>query len=346
MPGPPQQLLEADATTDIYGHPSWLASCSSIFLDVGSNIGVQVRKVFEPEKYPAAKLLPAFSKFLGMPEERRRAADVSGICALGLEPNPSHRERLDRLAESYAERGWRVHFYPFAAWAAEGFMALNTTANRASPGDTSGLGVHLQFGNHGGSLAPDTSAHVRTVNLADFIHSLPAGSVRLMKMDIEGAEWETLAELLKQDVLCDSSVQSAFIETHPWGETTHWGDRSAFKAHPRSFPAVQEQMRRFAASARCPAGVTRVSVLDDESYPHDVDEEFRGTTGHPAAAAQTDDVWALATGVGKFDLSPSARSKPSTVMPQGRGSAPDNAERHVDTVSYAIKGGQVIRVGA
>ena len=31
--------------------PSWLENCTNIYMDLGSNIGVQVKKFFEPEKY-------------------------------------------------------------------------------------------------------------------------------------------------------------------------------------------------------------------------------------------------------------------------------------------------------
>jgi hypothetical protein len=43
-------------------HPqgSMVDGCRYISFDVGSNIGVQVRKLFQPELYPGAKILPHF----------------------------------------------------------------------------------------------------------------------------------------------------------------------------------------------------------------------------------------------------------------------------------------------
>jgi hypothetical protein len=83
--------------------------CRYIYFDVGSNIGVQVRKLFQPELYPGAKILPHFEQYFGSPEFRRR--NDSGVCAIGFEANPSHSKRLKRLEKCYQEMGWRVHFF-------------------------------------------------------------------------------------------------------------------------------------------------------------------------------------------------------------------------------------------
>merc|ERR1711959_94768 len=39
--------------------------CTQIYLDIGSNVGVQVRKLFEPHLYPEASVLPIFDKVFG-----------------------------------------------------------------------------------------------------------------------------------------------------------------------------------------------------------------------------------------------------------------------------------------
>merc|ERR1719223_2219817 len=104
-----QGFLGTSATSDVgasYGHPSWLSSCRHIFLDVGSNRGVQVRKFFEPHKYPKAKLPKEFDAAFGAPPLRTAPAESSGLCVLGLEPNPEHMERLKAIESAYEGRGW------------------------------------------------------------------------------------------------------------------------------------------------------------------------------------------------------------------------------------------------
>jgi len=277
----PSSALEASATSADYGHPAWLGSCTSIYLDVGSNLGVQVRKLFEPQKYPHAPMLPLFTKYFG--DRIERTAASSGLCALGLEPNPEHLQHLVELEDSYAEQGWHVHFYPMAAWGWESFMAFNTTGHRddveASAADDDD-GIDASYGAHVSRLIPsrlDASQVVRTVNLVDFIRSLPEGAVRAMKLDVEGAEYEILPRLIDDGVLCQSVLQGVLLEVHPWGSIDHWGERESFSegVAPRSFQAVQERMSELADSGRClGAGVSDVLQLDDETYAEDVDESF------------------------------------------------------------------------
>ena len=106
-----------DAAT--YGSPSWLSKCKRIYMDVGSNIGVQVRKFYEPEKYGDAPIIKLFDQQFGNAQERRRPGVENELCVLGMEPSPQLRPRLQKLEEAYQKRGWMVHIYPFAAFVEE-----------------------------------------------------------------------------------------------------------------------------------------------------------------------------------------------------------------------------------
>ena len=67
--------------------------CEHVYLDVGTNIGVQIRKLYEPTKYPHAGVEPIFAQHFG-------PAPRCGVCTIGFEPNPVHRHRLQRLESS------------------------------------------------------------------------------------------------------------------------------------------------------------------------------------------------------------------------------------------------------
>lgn len=69
-----------------------------MYLDVGSNVGIQIRKLFEPELYPDADALPIFDTRFAPPEERK--AD-RGLCAVGFEPNSRNQQRLLDLQAAY-----------------------------------------------------------------------------------------------------------------------------------------------------------------------------------------------------------------------------------------------------
>jgi len=77
-------LGEVDSLLDGY-------NCTHVYLDVGTNRGVQIRKLFQPHLYPGAKVLPDFDLEFGPPPR------CPSVCAIGFEPNPRHWDHLDRL---------------------------------------------------------------------------------------------------------------------------------------------------------------------------------------------------------------------------------------------------------
>ena len=46
-------------------HSNILDRCYHVYLDVGSNIGVQVRKLYQPKYYPRAGVLKVFQEAFG-----------------------------------------------------------------------------------------------------------------------------------------------------------------------------------------------------------------------------------------------------------------------------------------
>ena len=70
-----------------------ILGCYHVYLDVGSNVGIQIRKLYEPSKYEGAKIHPVFDKYF-----HRRIQSLNSslpyICAVGFEPNPNHENKL------------------------------------------------------------------------------------------------------------------------------------------------------------------------------------------------------------------------------------------------------------
>jgi len=269
----PSDAQETPATQD-YGHPAWLSECKRVFVDLGCNNGVNIRKLYEPKKFETASIVSVFDEEMGSAGWRRAPAKQNGLCAIGLEPNPDHFDRLKKLEEAYSKHGWNVHFYPFAAYNTEGKMSFNKTTQRPSDMDqTTAAGAHLSMKQEVG----EGSMEVRTVNAAEFLNSLPEGSVKLMVMDIEGAEYETLAQMMQENVLCANVVNRLLVETHGWGDVTHWGGPDSFAGdvHPRSFQAVVQRMEQLKGVDWCkPGELSKVEEFDDASYAEDVDDNF------------------------------------------------------------------------
>jgi len=257
-----------------YAHPAWLGSCKHIFLDLGSSSGVNVRMLFEPEKYNGASLLQPLEKAFGSPETRKANSDSTGICALGLEPNPMHGLRLKQLQEAYEAKGWHAHFYPLAAWKGDGYMAFNTTAKHQGNGGPAGAGAHLSM--KSSEWPGEKELMVRTANLSAFVRTLPT-PVSLAVMDIEGSEYEVLAQLMQRATLCQNFIQKTLVEPHDSGEITQWGKAESFAegTHPRSFTAIMERLDQVSHFKWCaPSEVTEMSEFYDSSFSKDVDDKF------------------------------------------------------------------------
>ena len=94
---------------DIFEETNELDGCQHVYLDVGSNIGVQVRKLFEPNLYPNATVIEIFEKYFGPDFEV--GAKKGAICAVGFEPNEHHTTLLRSIEETYKQCGWKAKFY-------------------------------------------------------------------------------------------------------------------------------------------------------------------------------------------------------------------------------------------
>ncbi|KAH3693858.1 hypothetical protein DPMN_081297 [Dreissena polymorpha] len=56
--------------------------CKYVYLDLGSNKGVQIRKLYEPWLYPGAAIIPFFDTLFGKITQYSRRGDV---CSFGFE---------------------------------------------------------------------------------------------------------------------------------------------------------------------------------------------------------------------------------------------------------------------
>ena len=208
--------------------PNFLDGCYHLYLDVGSNIGTQVRKLFEPEKYPLAKVNSIFNKNFGSIDERRKAYLEGGrvVCAVGFEPNYRLSQYLEEIERKYTNCGWRVTFLTKSAVSDhDGIERFYTD------------GGYKQFELSGGILPPkvfnthikklddnSTTTNVTLIRLSEFLRNvvgkrmLPVHPSKkhpprvLMKMDIEGSEVDVIPDLIFTGGL--QYINSFMVEWH------------------------------------------------------------------------------------------------------------------------------------
>ena len=61
-----------------------LDGCLHVFLDLGSNRGLQIRKLYESSTFPHAPILPIYERYFGPAEERNLQEIRSVFCTTFL----------------------------------------------------------------------------------------------------------------------------------------------------------------------------------------------------------------------------------------------------------------------
>ena len=190
-----------------------LDGCYHVYLDVGSNLGVQVRKLFEPYKYPDAKVHRVFDLLFG--ERALRNYTMKGndkhVCAVGFEPNSKLSKYLEEVESSYKKCGWRVTF--LTATAVSDHYGTTQFYSDGQPEKYEwggGILPHSIIKDAHDNSTKDNYAKVNLVRLSDFL-KVVVGKRRIpqpidtykhkpprvvMKVDIEGSEIEVIPDLL------------------------------------------------------------------------------------------------------------------------------------------------------
>lgn len=213
--------------------------CRSAYIDVGTNVGMQVRKVYEPGLYAqdgrrlradaraAARdgYLELFDAAFG--EARSRSCNV---CVIGMEPNPRHRPHLVALQGALRDAGAGVLVLPAAASTISGAnLTFHTQAQAggsraAALEDQGATASPLWKGLHARNV-PATmlkrTVSVPTVDLAEVILRTRRALARngnrqltriVMKLDVETSEYHLLPHLILSQALC--TVDDVVIEFH------------------------------------------------------------------------------------------------------------------------------------
>jgi hypothetical protein len=221
-------------------------NCTMFYLDMGTNIGVQIRKLYQPEHYPDAPVLPIFDKYFQAGPERRANPR---LCAIGFELNPSHTQRLKTLETDYNKCGFKTKIYTETAVATHDGNTSFWTDNETSMMEWGASTVRQWPG--------QTPIQVNAINIGKFISEniLPYAQTIVAKLDIEGEELNVLPNLLEHGVLCKFNF--LFLETH---------ERMMNPMDAQKFTEFYHQLHSKLKTQQCKV---EISNLDDETYLRD-----------------------------------------------------------------------------
>ena len=237
--------------------------CDKVFLDVGANIGMHARFLFQPDLYkPKHPYSEIFDTEFGV----KRTQDPWKQCVVAFEPNPKHRERHQKLATAYARQGWKYRVF---------YAAVRGYSRPSSQPDTLDFYLNDNHTNNDwgfsiGKLKSDTpvlKVQVPTLDLSRFIFEhianaeIPPQRV-LMKMDIEGSEYAVLSHMLATDSF--SHIDLLTIEFHSWKNGFNFQTDRIHISHEETI----EFMTKFPVLLNTLYNTT-VKNVDDESFLFD-----------------------------------------------------------------------------
>lgn len=261
--------LESPSSTS---KPRLLDGCYHIFLDVGANIGVHGRFLFEPDKYNETVIAGKF-----FDQEFGKQRDNRDFCVVAFEPNPRQKKRLESLANAYKAMGWRYHYIPAGIGDRDGNMTFYHLHDER----------HMEWG-FGSIRKVDPlgfagqEEHVPVIRLASWLENevrnrraIPEKKFGeyekpkvVMKFDVEGLEFMVLPDLLLSGSLC-STVDFLFGEFHyqdlfyPLEFPEH---NFTLKDSTEAREFANNAIRMMQVSRSC---ITKYDCRDDESYLKD-----------------------------------------------------------------------------
>ncbi|CAF1364042.1 unnamed protein product [Adineta ricciae] len=174
---------------------NFLDGCRFVYIDMGTNIGVQIRKLYEPQLYPNSSVFSLFTRIFGSRNKE--------VCSVGFEANPYHDEYLKDFENYCLKRHYRVKIFTSTAVS----ITNESQAFYVQSEDT----LYNQWGS---SLLPNrnkTKIIVSSIDIASWIRGtvltrkIPSGlplAKIMMKTDIEGHDSIVLTNLIFSGVYC------------------------------------------------------------------------------------------------------------------------------------------------
>ncbi len=246
--------------------------CKHIYFDMGTNVGIQIRKLFEPRYYEKAPILPVFRKYFGDPTPEARKQ----VCAFGFEASRVHTPRLEKIDRAYNAAGFPVVI--FTETAVSTFNGNVTFfLDKFSSSKFHGWGASVLHWSE--KMSNQSVATAGAIDFALFLkfahgilqhHTEPKiwQQMRIIgKMDIEGSEFQVVPRMIYEGMLC--LFHDLNIEWHPdFIDVDLKSKTSAEESTARNnFPVVLNYW--LSQIDRCKN--LELSKMDDEMYGAGVD---------------------------------------------------------------------------
>lgn len=214
-----------------------LDGCRYVYIDLGTNIGVQIRKLYEPHLYPGSSVLPLFKQIF---ENRSNE-----VCSVGFEANPLHNNYLKEFESYCLRRNWRVKIFISTAVSISQRNLTFYTEPDNELNNQWGASLDIRRSPNAENITVQSINIVRWFKTIVLNRKIPFEFTQpkiMMKSDIEGHDSVVLANLILSGVYCSIDLI--------YGE--HLTDE---------FRNATSVLQRYSNSCK-----TKLINMDDESY--------------------------------------------------------------------------------
>ncbi|CAL6339321.1 unnamed protein product [Bathycoccus prasinos] len=186
-------------------YSSWFESCAHVLLDLGANRGDTILRWFTEERFTGRARDSSLDRLYSLKQRQN-------FCVLSFEPNLMFSSVLKQVEKSMNDRGFKSKVILGAA-VSDKFSKSVVYLDESS---THAYGTSLLADkkvNFAGQLHP--LGRNQSVNLIDFaaiLKAIPNGVDTVVKMDIEGGEYEVLRSVISSGWAC--RIDLLIIEFH------------------------------------------------------------------------------------------------------------------------------------
>ena len=222
--------------------------CRHIFLDVGANVGLNAHFLYNGTDFPKSlKMVPLMDQMFGR--------DRSHVCYRGFEPNMNHIDRHVSLRHYFKDKDMVI--YNSAVGISDSsitFYYKNTEMEKKH--NDWGFSSQVDPSQHAVKSVNLTAVNLTQIDFPSWLNALEPKDARiLMKLDVEGSEFELLTALLFRGQLCNR-IHTMTLEWHP-------------RNCQRKWCAIKDKLPPILDLARSVKCSTRFLAMDDESYEVD-----------------------------------------------------------------------------
>jgi hypothetical protein len=240
-------------------------TCRHIFLDVGANVGLNAHFLYNGTDFPKSlKMVPLMDQMFGR--------DRSHVCYRGFEPNMNHIDRHVSLRHNFKDKDMVIYSSPVGISNSSITFYYKNTEMEKKHNDW-GFSSQVDPSQHAVKSVNLTAVNLTQIDFPSWLNALEPKDARiLMKLDVEGSEFELLTALLFRGQLCNR-IHTMTLEWHP-------------RQCQRKWCAIKDKLPPILDLARSVKCSTRFLAMDDESYEDDRVSLHRGhSTGWRRARA-------------------------------------------------------------